>query len=362
MGFAKAKTKVLVIDDSAFNRRAITGMLEKIPDVEVIGTATDGEEGLKKAFQLNPDIITLDLEMPVMDGFTFLRLLMSQKPVPVIVVSSRDDDANVFRALEFGAVDFLAKPTHRISRELLNIEKDLIAKVNMVADLKMDNLKKRVFQHRPAEIIADRSNMYGLEKREVSDYEVLAIGSSTGGPPALQSMLSGLSGALPLAIVVSQHMPPGFTMAFAQRLNRLSDFEVKEAADGDMVRQGRVLIAPGGCHMQFKKEGDNFYVKIIQREIQDRYAPSVDKMFLSVADHFGDRAIGIVLTGMGNDGKLGVKAIKKANGYVIAESEETAIVYGMPREAINTGAVDKILPLNEIPSEIIHLYQNEYEQ
>ncbi|MDH3972788.1 MAG: chemotaxis response regulator protein-glutamate methylesterase [Deltaproteobacteria bacterium] len=351
------KTRVLVIDDSAFNRRTISEMLEKSPHIEVIGTASDGEEGLKKAFSLKPDIITVDLEMPIMNGFTFLRLLMSRMPIPVIVVSSRDDDANVFKALDFGAVDFLAKPTARISRDLLNIEKDIISKVRMVSELRMDNIKKRVALKQRVSRVAKKEQNY-IAPREGGTYDVLAIGSSTGGPPALQSIFTSLPKDLPLSVVVSQHMPKGFTQAFAERLNRLSDLRIKEAEDGDVLDKGSVLIAPGGTHMTLFGKGEDTLVRIRGKSLDDTYAPSIDKLFTSVSENYESRSIGLVLTGMGSDGKRGVIDLKKRGAYVMAESEESAIVYGMPKEAVNTGKVDKILPLEKIPHEIINLCHN----
>jgi two-component system chemotaxis response regulator CheB len=347
------KTRVLVIDDSAYNRRALAEMLEKSSGIEVVGTATDGEQGLKKALMLKPDVITLDLEMPVMDGFTFLRLLMVKMPTPVIVISARDDDANVFKALELGAVDFMSKPTARISKELMNIENDLISKVEVMSNLSMDNVTKRMEAHVDTAPLK-KHDIKDVEKRK-EKFEVVAIGSSTGGPPALQSLFTSLPPGFPLSIVVSQHMPPGFTRAFSERLNRLLPFDVKEAQSGDKVMKGRILIAPGGYHMTFKKDNDGVKAEIAKRGDNDIYAPSVDKMFSSVAKVFEEKAIGIVLTGMGNDGKNGVKKMKKSNGYIIAESEETAIVYGMPREAVKAGAVDKVLPLNEISSQVCNL-------
>lgn len=349
------RIKVLVIDDSAFNRRTISDMLEKSTGIEVIGTANDGEEGLKKAFTLKPDVITLDLEMPKMDGFSFLRILMAKMPMPVLVVSSRDDDANVFKALEFGAVDFLAKPTARISKDLLNIEKDILTKVKVVSELKMENLRKRIFDKGRPVPVHPKESVPDVESTYRGNFELLAIGSSTGGPPALQSIFTALPKDLPLAIVVSQHMPPGFTRAFADRLHRLSNVVIKEAEEGDLIEKGKILIAPGGTHMTFTRKKDEVRVNISAKTIDDMYAPSVDKMFSSAAKVFKDRSIGLVLTGMGSDGKKGVVDMKDAKAFIMAESEETAIVYGMPNEAVKTGKVDKILPLDQMPTEIINL-------
>ena len=348
------KTKVLVVDDSAYNRRTITEMLEKSPHIEVLGTAADGEEGLKKALTLKPDIITLDLEMPVMDGFTLLRLLMTTFPIPVIVVSSRDDDANVFKALELGAVDFLAKPTARISKDLLNIEEDIISKVMMVSQLKMDNIQKRIVGARHPDTVPPRIPET-IKSTGSKGFDILAIGASTGGPPALQSIFTSLPKDLPLSIIVSQHMPPGFTRAFAERLNRLSALDVKEAESGDTISKGRILIAPGGAHLTVKKQGKNAVAEISRKTPADMYAPSVDRMFSSVANNYKGNAIGLVLTGMGSDGKNGVIELKESDGFIIAESEESSIVYGMPKEAVKTGKVDKILPLSRIAGEIVNL-------
>jgi len=329
-------------------------MLAGSSSIDVVGTAPDGEQGLKKALELKPDIITLDLEMPVMDGFTFLRLLMVRMPTPVIVISGRNDEANVFKALELGAVDFLSKPTNRISKELLNIENELISKVMALSDLEMDNITKRMGRHDDGVAMARKPDV-DHQKKGSARFEIMAIGSSTGGPPALQSLFTALPPDFPLSIVVSQHMPPGFTQAFAERLNRLLPFHVKEAKNDDRVSGGQILIAPGGHHLTFRKDKDEIKAVIGPRDSKDMYAPSVDRMFTSVAEAFQEKAIGVILTGMGNDGTKGLRDIKKSKGYVIAESQETAIVYGMPREAVNSGVVDKILPLNEISNQVCRL-------
>lgn len=346
------RVRVLVIDNSAYNRKAIADMLRKSSDIEVVAAATNGEEGLEKALTLKPDVATLDLNLPVMDGFSFLEIIMERMPLPVVVVSSRSYDADVIRALELGAVDFIAKPTARVSREILNIEEDLISKVRMISGLKMNNLKKWVDGHDLSGKKVKHAKVGDVIKGR---FNVVAIGASTGGPPALESIFSSLPGDLHLAFVVSQHMPQGFTGAFARRLDRLSELEVKEAADGDGLVSGRVLIAPGGSHMIFVKAKDVVKVKIVERASEDIYAPSVDMMFSSIAENFGDKAAGVVLTGMGKDGSIGVQDIKRSGGIVIVESEETSIVYGMPKEVIKTGVVDDILPLDRIPTEIVRL-------
>lgn len=345
--------RVVVVDDSAYNRRAISTMLEGLPGVEVIGYAADGEEGVKKIIELKPDLVTLDLEMPRMDGFTLLRIVMSHCPTPIIVISSRSDDERVFKALELGAIDFIPKPTHNISTQILKIRADLHEKIASVFNLNMASLKRRegFLGHEDTEKV-NKKNVVLPIRKERGGIGIVAIGSSTGGPPALQGIFSSFKDRYPFAVVVSQHMPGGFTRAFAERLNRMSPFEVKEAADGDQVRPGRILIAPGGKNMIFQKFENEVVTRIVTPAPEDKYLPSVDVMFNSCARIFGPGLLGVVLTGMGNDGSKGVRAIKSAGGQVIAEAEESAVVFGMPREAIATGIVDKVVPLDQMAQEI----------
>lgn len=346
--------RVVVIDDSAYNRRTITKMLEGVENVQVVGYAADGEEGIRKIIDLKPDLVTLDLEMPRMDGFTLLRIVMNSCPTPVIIISSRSEDERVFKALELGAVDFIAKPTSRISDELLKIRDDLQEKVRSVFSLNMDRIINREAlltaesARKKKKPTAPPSPVSGK-----SQIQVVAIGASTGGPPALQGILSSLPGQSPFAVAVSQHMPAGFTKAFAERLNRSSLFEVKEAKDGDLILPGKALIAPGGRNLEFQHLNGDVVARVVEPSPQDRYIPSVDAMFTSLAAIYGARLLAVVLTGMGNDGSKGVRAVKGADGEVLAESEESAVVFGMPREAIATGLVDKVAPLDRIAREII---------
>lgn len=346
--------RVVVVDDSAYNRRTITKMLEGLPNVEVVGYAVDGEEGIRKIIDLKPDLVTLDLEMPKMDGFTLLRIIMNSFPTPVIVISSRSEDERVFKALELGAVDFVAKPTSKISDELLKIRDDLQAKVRSVFNLNMAVIKKREIVS-SSEVQAKKKKIAIVPpiKSAASRIDIVAIGASTGGPPALQSIFSAFTEKLPFAVAVSQHMPAGFTKAFAERLNRASGFDIKEAHDGDLIKPGRVLIAPGGRNLVFEKVAGEVVCRVVVPSPEDRYIPSVDAMFASLARVYGSKLLAVVLTGMGNDGSLGVKAIKGAGGEVLAEAEESAVVFGMPREAIATGLVDKVTPLERMAKEII---------
>ena len=344
--------RVVVIDDSAYNRRTITKMLESVENVQVVGYAADGEEGIRKIIDLKPDLVTLDLEMPRMDGFTLLRIIMNSCPLPVIVISSKSEDERVFKALELGAVDFIAKPTGRISDELLKIAGDLQEKVRSVFNLNMDRITKREPLLPPQASSRKKRKPGSLPASVASGVNVVAIGASTGGPPALQGILSSFPEKLPFTVLVSQHMPAGFTKAFAERLDRSSQFTVKEAKDGDPVVPGMVLIAPGGRNMIFQETNGAVIARVVEPSLQDRYIPSVDVMLTSLADIYGSRLLAVVLTGMGNDGSKGVRAVKKGGGEILAESEESAVVFGMPREAIATGVVDKVVPLSRMAREI----------
>jgi two-component system chemotaxis response regulator CheB len=342
--------RVLVIDDSAYNRRTIIKMLEEIPEVEVVAYAGNGEEGMRKVIDLRPDLITLDLEMPRMDGFTFLRIVMQARPTPVIIVSARAEDQNVFRALELGAAEFVAKPSARISPDLFNIQQDLVRKVREVARMDM---KKVVSRNLGTGMPAVKTAQASLPVTGDKKFVQVVIGSSTGGPPALQAIFSAIREPVPIGFAVSQHMPPGFTRAFAERLNKFTALEVREAESGDRLRPGLVLIAPGGRNLLFQRKGDEVVANVVSPPAGQRYVPSVDAMFHSASEIFRERTLGVVLTGMGNDGASGVCGIKDRGGEVIAESEETSIVFGMPKEAIATGRVDRIVPLPAISHEIL---------
>jgi two-component system chemotaxis response regulator CheB len=348
-----SKIRVLVVDDSAYSRQSIRNMLEIDPEIEVAGIASDGIEAMAKTLKLKPDLITLDIEMPDMDGFSFLRWLMKNRPIPVIMLSSYSDSKTVFKALELGAADFIAKPTKRASIELQNIEKDLLRKVKGIRDFRMDRLNKNLELLRRKESTLQRPVMRSTT--DISVGAIVAIGASTGGPAALQIILTRLPSDLPAGIVISQHMPRGFTAPLAERLNGNSKVHIKEAENGEEVEEGKVLICPGGSHMAFKKRGRKVSVVLKESRGTDKYTPSVDMMMSSAAEHFGHRTIGVILTGMGSDGITGMLEIKKRGGYTIAESEDSAVIFGMPSEVINAGAVEAVLPLSEIPAEIIKI-------
>lgn len=341
---AQQRIRVLVIDDSAFSRRTISRMLERSPLCEVVAAAADGEEALRQTLRLKPDLITLDLEMPRMDGFTFLRLVMSRCPTPVIVISGRKGDQDVFRALDFGAVDFIAKPTPRAGPELELIEQELLRKVHAVRQLRIEKVRERLEAQPTVRTPAPRAP---------SAPRLVAVGSSTGGPAALMQILGSFVRAPGASLVVAQHMPAGFTRGFAERIDRLTPFAAREADDGDEPQPGCVLVAPGGQHLEFERTGSRTVVRLGAAAPGDKYAPSVDRLFASAAKHYGGAdLLAIVLTGMGDDGRRGCAAIKEAGGRVVAESEETAVVFGMPQQAIRSGAVDAVLPLPQIPTAI----------
>jgi len=336
--------RVLVIDDSAYSRQTITRMLKRSPLVEVVGLARDGEEALRKTFELEPDLITLDLEMPRMDGFTFLRLVMSNRPTAVMVISGRAGEQDVFRALDLGAVDFIAKPTPRAAPELATIEEELIRKVHATRDLRIDKVRERI--DAAPRLIARR------RVGATSGPKVVAVGSSTGGPSALMQTLGAFSEAPDCAFLVAQHMPKGFTRGFAERLDRLTPFDVREARGGEVPVAGSVLLAPGGRHLELESRAGGAVARVVDPSPRDKYIPSADRLFESAAKHYGQDLLAIVLTGMGDDGCMGIRRVKECGGLVIAESEETAVIFGMPQQAIRTGCVDRVLPLGEIPTAI----------
>jgi len=338
---------VLIVDDSAFSRQTIKGILQKDPDVGNIDIAFDGKDGLNKILKRRPDIVTLDLEMPGMDGFTLLRWIMENSPLPVIVISAHGGNNTVFKALQLGAADFIVKPTKKAHEELKKIEEDLLSKFSAIKSIRMDNLMKTLSLMEEGEVI---KKVRPVARRRI---EVITIGASTGGPTAIQSILSRLPSDLQATILIGQHMPEGFTRYFAERMNSVSLLHVKEAVDGYPVRKGEVLICPGGHHLFLKKAGDRVYVKVKEASPHDRYVPSIDMMMRSACGIYGDRTMGIILTGMGRDGVFGMKEIMDKGGLTVVESEKSAVVYGMANEAISSGAVKKVLPLEEIPAEII---------
>ena len=341
---ARDLIRVLVIDDSAFSRQAITRMLETSPLVKVVGVARDGEQALRKAFELEPDLITLDLEMPRMDGFTFLRLVMSKRPTPVMVISGRAGEDDVFKALELGAVDFIAKPRLRATQQLVSIEQELLRKVHAIRELRIDKVRERLASL--PSVVSENLAADSTSPR------IVVIGSSTGGPAALMQIFGAFSEPPRCCFLVAQHMPEGFTAGFAERIDRLTAFRAVEAQGDEELVPGTILVAPGGRHLELESARGRILTRITPGRPGDKYVPSVDRLFESAAKHFGPELLAVVLTGMGDDGRKGVSAVKACGGSVIAESESTAVIFGMPQQAIRTGAVDAVLPLGEVATAI----------
>jgi two-component system chemotaxis response regulator CheB len=348
--------RVLVVDDSAYNRQTITNMLEATPGVEVAGRAVNGKEALKLVFDLEPDAITLDLEMPEMDGFSFLRLLMSKRPTPVIVISGYAQRDNVFRALELGALDFIAKPGRHISPDIREIQDNLVAKIGMVRRLQAVRLLQRA-----ASLAAQRTE--SRPRRDQDEPELhsgdppralIGVGASTGGPPAIQQFLCALEGGAPIAVVVAQHMPARFTQAFADRLDRVVGYRVLEARDGQSLWAGVVYVAPGGANLSLERATPGapptLRVTPVERAGGATITPSADHLFRSAARVFERDFCAVILTGMGSDGTEGAREARARGATVLVEDPKTAVMPGMPHSAVEAGVADRVAPLEELPA------------
>jgi Chemotaxis response regulator containing a CheY-like receiver domain and a methylesterase domain len=332
------KIKVLIVDDSLLFRETLAKEIAKDFGIEVIGTAEDPFAARDKILELKPDVLTLDVEMPKMDGIAFLKKLMPQYPLPVIVVSSAG--RNVFEALDAGAVDFVTKPDMGKPGGMNSFINELIVKIKIASTAKVGGFKK---DYDVAKIVSN----HGVDISNT----ILAIGASTGGTEAIYNVITTLPRDMP-GILIVQHMPPVFTKLYADRLNNSCKLEVKEAQDGDLVKPGRVLVAAGDFHMRLAKGPSGYYVKCAQGERVNGHCPSVDVLFDSVAEVAKEKAIGVILTGMGADGAKGLLNMRKRGAYTIGQDEKTSTVYGMPMVAFNIGAVEKQLPLDKIAQEI----------
>lgn len=387
--------RIIIVDDQPTIRQAICDLLKGARDIEIVGQASDGGEGLMLVHNVNPDAILLDLEMPRLDGFTFLRLLMAKRPTPVVVVSSHSSRESVFRALELGAMEFVAKPT-RISGagDLQPIREDLLQKLRMVRSLRLETLAARTRAQRSmptssssAEVrvpgaAGSSAAMQGAEAQANESDEqfqlrltsentflpgrLICIGASTGGPPSILTLLQGLDPRLPATFLITQHMPEMYTQAFAERLRRATQWPVRTATAGEAIAQGEVLIASGGGSLCIAREGP-FLVVQAQGSAQTPEAavagasgggmplglgtapaPSIDRMMISAAHTMGERVIAVLLSGMSGEGVAGIQAVRAAGGRVIVESPESAIMTGMPQEAIRSGAVHEVVPLRRM--------------
>ena len=333
------RIRVLVVDDSMFMREFISSKLSEDAGIEVVGKACDAFEARDKIVELMPDVMTLDIQMPKMDGIEFLRKLMPQYPLPVVVVSAVN--GRVFDAMNAGAVDFITKSAMKNEQERWNFISELVVKLKIASIAKVGQHK-----HSPThDIIAGRASG-GADKNEL-----IAIGASTGGTEATFTILKNLGNDLP-GIVVVQHMPPVFTRLYSERLNHSCAMEVKEAVDGDEVKPGRVLIAPGGLQMTVARRGSRLFVECVEGEKVSGHCPSVDQLFLSISRLRGIKMLGVLLTGMGSDGAKGLLAMKKAGAYTLGQDKKTCVVYGMPAVAASIGAVDLQLPIQSMAPQI----------
>ncbi|WP_243371836.1 chemotaxis response regulator protein-glutamate methylesterase [Geotalea sp. SG265] len=339
--------RVLVVDDSAFVRRAIIRMFESSPDIRVIDVASNGEMAVDLVKSLKPDVVTLDVKMPVLDGLSALERIMTECPTPVIMLSSLMEKGgeNTLRALELGAVDFVDKSAAGGPMDISVLARELTAKIRVAARVDVDKLGggEEKGEPAPVPVVAD--------KRET---EVVLIGTSTGGPPALQNILTRLPGTFPCPILIVQHMPAGFTSSLAERLNRLSALSVKEAKDNEAVMPGTAYIAPAGTHLKLKRSGGQLRIVLDPLPEGTLHCPSVDVLFQSAATVCGENIVSFVLTGMGRDGACGAKAVKDGGGKVFIEAEETAIVFGMPKAVMETVDIDGQIRLDEVAGAMLH--------
>ena len=352
------KIKVLVVDDSAVVRQVVQAILDREPDIEVIGAASDPIFAMERMNRQWPDVIVLDIEMPRMDGISFLRKIMAERPTPVVICSSLAEKgaATTMQALEAGAVEIITKPQIGLKRFLEEASNDLVTAVRAAAQARVGRLRAAP----PAETraVAPKLNADailaapGSHAMAQTTERIIAIGTSTGGTQALEVVLTQLPRVCP-GMVIVQHMPEKFTASFAARLNELSQLEVREAQHNDRVIPGRALIAPGGKHMLLKRSGAYYHVEVVDGPLVNRHRPSVDVLFRSVAKFAGKNATGIIMTGMGDDGARGLKEMHEAGAPTIAQDEESCVVFGMPKEAIKLGGVDRVMGLHEIPRAIL---------
>jgi len=350
------KIKVLIVDDSAVVRQSLAAILESDPDIEVMGVAVDPLHAAKKIQTEVPDVITLDIEMPRMDGLTFLKKIMSQHPIPVVVISSLTSEGTEtgLKALEYGAVELITKPQMNTK---VFIEESRIRIIDAVKAASQARIKRKHIsseivvqpKYTADAILAPATSRSMIETTEI----VVAVGASTGGTDALLVFLKAMPPDTP-GIVIVQHMPEHFTRSFANRLNDICKINVKEAENGDAVIRGRALIAPGNHHMLLKRSGARYYVEIKDGPLVNRHRPAVDVLFRSTARYAGKNAIGVIMTGMGDDGARGLLEMREAGAKTVAQDEKSCVVFGMPNEAIKMGAAQKILSLDNIAAYVLN--------
>lgn len=349
--------KILIADDSAFMRRLLSDLFLQEPDFMVLDTASNGKDAINKIKHLKPDLVTMDINMPIMDGLTALEHLMEEeRKVPVVMISSltKDGADATIKALSLGAVDFIEKVSGPIS-SITSIKDEILSKCRAAVNA---NIRKSFttpnWQQFINKDIPFKGNIKPMIVSNHGNEKLIAIGTSTGGPRALQQIITQLPGDLPCGVVIVQHMPAGFTKSLADRLNTLSQLDVKEAENNDIIGSGKVFIAPGNYHMTIEAQGESRVIRLNQNPPVASHRPAVDILFESVAK-FGNKIIAVVLTGMGSDGAKGMQYIKKTGGYSIAEDKSTAVVYGMPKAVAELGLIDKVLPIDSIAAELVQL-------
>ncbi|MGZ8394743.1 MAG: protein-glutamate methylesterase/protein-glutamine glutaminase [Nitrospira sp.] len=357
MSLATSKVRVLVVDDSAFMRKSLTAMLEEGKQIQVVGVARNGEEAVQQVQQLKPDVVTMDVEMPGMTGLQALQQIMAKHPVPVIMVSSitMEGAQETLQALEWGAVDFVPKQLDGVASKIAEIQKLLVSKV-LDARHAGSKLKAIPLSGQAKLAVLPTKSLSSFSVSVTRGTKVIAIGCSTGGPQALFEIMPMIPADCPAGIVIVQHMPKSFTKPFAERLNNLCALEVREAVDGDEIKPGRILVAPGGLQFRIVKRTITSSVVKLSPNVENHpHAPSVDIMLNSVAALYGERSIGVILTGMGHDGLEGMKAIKAAKGRTVAQDEASSVVYGMPKAVVEAGCAEKVVSLSKVIGEVMNM-------
>lgn len=355
-----SKIKVLIVDDSAFMRKLIQDFLTEDPRMTVVGSARNGEDAIKKVIELEPDVVTLDVEMPILNGIEALKRIMSEKPTPVVMLSSttKQGAENTILAIQYGATDFITKPSGAISLDLYKVKEELVEKVvsaskaNIKQLVKLNSQEKNTVKKRMgySKIEPSKKNQFNA----LSGKKLVCIGTSTGGPRALQQVITKLPKTIDAPVLVVQHMPAGFTKSLAVRLDSISEVHVKEAEEGDIIQKGTVYIAPGGLHLKLKWVGANLAIQLDQSPPRNGHRPAVDVMFESCSELSAYAKISVIMTGMGSDGTKGLIKLKELGNVVaIAESEETSIVFGMPKAAIATKLVDEVKNVDNIAETIM---------
>ncbi len=351
------KTKVLIVDDSAFMRKVLSDIINDSTTMEVVGTAKNGEDAIGKIKSLNPDVVTLDVEMPVMDGLTALEKIMSETPLPVVMLSSytKEGADATLKALELGAIDFISKPSSIFKVNTDDIIKEINEKIVTASKVKFRKSLKRDGIKPTIKIpVAPSQPRRKRQPRGTKVEKIIAIGTSTGGPKALQEVVPKLPGDLNASVIIVQHMPPKFTKSLAERLDGLSEMTVKEAEDRELLKPGYAYIAPGDQHLKIGRSGPDYQIVLTKEPPVTGHRPSADAMYYSLADLGLFNVIGVIMTGMGSDGAKGLERLKhETNGFIIAQNEETCVVYGMPKSAVKTGVVDRECDLQHISNEIV---------